>query len=684
MPPSQSNFRSDLEGLRGLAILLVVLFHAGMRGLGGGFVGVDVFFVMSGFFITGMLARETSETGGINLTDFYAKRALRLLPPLLVVLMVTLALVMFLYAPIDRTSIAANARAVAMYSGNMAFAKESVDYFSAGENPLLHTWSLAVEQQFYFFWPMLFVVIALLFERRTSPTAYVTPSTRVVSHKPLLIAICLSGLVSFAVSLMLTGVAQPWAFFSMPTRVWEFAMGGALALWLLTLPPFALSIDANLFGRKWNVTAAMLALPQFLGLLAIGLAVALYDRATPYPGIAALLPAVGTVGMLVGGAFSRDGFITRLLSLAPLRWLGTMSYAWYLWHWPLVGLAGVLNPSIGVGGKLVWCGFALLLAWLTYRFVEVPARTGKFAAYSSGRIAVGTFAATVVAALVAHGALVVAQRKLREPNQQTFAAARESRINHGCWGTTVEEIKSPCEFGDTKSGTTVVLFGDSHAEHWFGALDRVGKERGWKVVLMVKGGCPVAEIPAPMRRQRYYHECTRFREAMMQRILALKPAAAILSSWDHYIPPSGETETPWQVTEDMWRRGLRRTYARLSDAGIPVVAIRGTTRTRFRVPECLSRRDAGLLFAQSCEYNLETALIPDAIAAQNSAARGLGVRFVNMNDQVCWSTPCQTMRDGVVVFTDDNHLTVTFSRSVSNVFGQRVSEAARSLGAVLP
>lgn len=204
MSPQRPEFRPDLEGLRGVAILLVALFHVGV----------------------------TSVAGGIHLTDFYARRALRLLPPLLVVLLVTMIGVMVLYAPIDRASIASDARAVAMYSGNMAFAKESVDYFSAGENPLLHTWSLAVEQQFYFFWPMFFVLIALAFDRRTSPTAFVTPGTRVVSHRPLLIAVGITGAASFAISMILTDTAQSWAFFSMPTRVWEFALGGALALWM--------------------------------------------------------------------------------------------------------------------------------------------------------------------------------------------------------------------------------------------------------------------------------------------------------------------------------------------------------------------------------------------------------------------------------------------------------------------
>src|SRR3954469_11055705 len=182
MSPTQPSFRPDIEGLRGVAILLVVLFHAGVPGLGGGFVGVDLFFVLSGYFITGLLLRELSQFGEVNLTEFYGKRALRLTPPLVVVLLVTLAAVMWLYAPIDRPAIAANARAVALYAGNYEFARGAVDYFSSGANPLLHTWALAVEEQFYVVWPLLFLFVGAVAERRLLP------------------ALAIAGVASFAAS----------------------------------------------------------------------------------------------------------------------------------------------------------------------------------------------------------------------------------------------------------------------------------------------------------------------------------------------------------------------------------------------------------------------------------------------------------------------------------------------------
>jgi hypothetical protein len=276
--------------------------------------------------------------------------------------------------------------------------------------------------------------------------------------------------------------------------------------------------------------------------------------------------------------------------------------------------------------------------------------------------------------------MVLAEKRVVTTPQKQFALARFDRKDHGCWANTVEDATGPCEFGDTKSSRTVVLFGDSHAEHWLGALDAFGREEGWKVVLMVKGGCPVADMPELMqpRLKRFYHECTRYREAMVQRIIAMRPDVAILSSYDHYMPRNGKG-SDWQVTPEMWRNGLRRTYARLSDAGVPVIAIRGTPRTWFDVPGCLSRREAGLFRARECSYDRERSLSPVAIDAQTDAARGLGVAIMNMNDQFCTTSRCRVEKDGVIFFTDDNHITASFSRSMSAVFGERVEAAIRSL-----
>ena len=654
MPLERTAFRPDLEGLRGVSILLVVLFHAGVAAAAGGFVGVDVFFVLSGFFITGMLAGEASETGSINLSAFWANRSLRLLPALLVVLLFTLAVVMWLYAPIDRAEIARNARAVALYSGNIEFASNQADYFRSQENPLLHTWSLGVEEQFYIVWPLLFLGVAALAARRVR-----VEEDDDAMRRALLLFVSVAALLSFGISIWLTTTSQPWAFFGMPTRIWEFAAGGILALAI---------------SRKTDFWSGAATAMQVAGLGMIAVGVFRYDMTTPYPGVAATVPALGAVALIVGGSRAPDSFVSRALSVTPLRALGRLSYAWYLWHWPLIGLAAVLNPQVGVTGKLMWSALALVLAWLTHKFIEQPARNGgRLAQVPTRWVAPLALGASFAAAGVAHFAMRAAERETSVRPQKVFARARADRVEPSCWATTVEAWKGPCVYGDRGASTTFALLGDSHAEHWLAGLDRAGKENGWRIESHVKGGCPVADVPQRFygRLERLYGECVRYREAMIQRIIASRPRAVILSNWDHYIPVQGPGLV-WQVAKDEWSQGLRRTYARFHEAGIKVIVMRGTPRTFVDVPVCLSRRAANLPFARSCNYDRARAFAPPAIEAQDRAARGLNVSFVDMNDQICATPVCSPVRNGIVVFTDDNHLTASFNPSLGSMVGTRL------------
>jgi peptidoglycan/LPS O-acetylase OafA/YrhL len=655
-------FRPDIEGLRGLAILLVVAFHAGLPAFRGGFVGVDVFFVLSGFFVTTLLARELDETGEIDAQAFYTRRAMRLLPAMYLVLLATLALVFTLYAPIDRASIADVARWVSLHAGNVAFARGAVDYFYSGENPLLHTWSLGVEEQFYVAWPLLLIIVGLF--GLAADGGVPDASQRERLRRRLLWTIVIAGVASLGASVLLTRIHQPWAFFGLPARIWEFGLGGLLALFL--------DDRRTPEGRS----SAM----QAVGIVMITVAVLSYDRSTAYPGVAAILPAGATALLIVGGSQAPGSVVSRALSTNGLRWLGRVSYAWYLWHWPLMGVGAAINPSIGPGGRLAWAGLALVLAWMTHRFLEQPVRHGGtvLERVPPAWLLPGALAASVAVAAVSHAAMRVAERRASLPDQRPFALARIDRMEHDCWASTAADVGRPCDFGDKSASTRLALLGDSHAEHWLGALDRFGREVGVRITAMVKGGCPVPEMPELLqpRLKRYYHECTRFREAAVRRIIEMRPQAVILSSWDHYFPVNGAA-SDWQVTPATWQRGLRRTYERLSNAGLRVIVIRGTPRTWFDVPACLSRRAAQLPGAGSFTYARATSLSPLAIDAQDNAARGLNVTFIDMNDQICASSSCGVEKNGTVVFTDDNHLTASFSRSVGLVLGARIAAAIR-------
>jgi peptidoglycan/LPS O-acetylase OafA/YrhL len=655
MSADRPGFRPDIEGLRGIAILLVVAFHANVAWLAGGYVGVDVCFVISGFFITGILAREVEATGDVDLPAFYARRARRLLPTFLVVLLATIALSLWVYAPIDQPAIASDARAVALHYGNVLFASTAVNYHATAVNPFLHTWSLAVEEQFYVIWPLLFLFIGRWYAGKDS------------LNRQLIVGVAIAGAASFVASLWITRVAQPWAFFGMPTRIWEFALGGLAALTLRGS------------DRPINVASAWL---QGGGLIAIAIGVAMFGAITPYPGAAALLPALGAVALLVGGRYAPTSRISMLLAAPLLQWFGRMSYAWYLWHWPLVGLGAVIDWKIGVGGRLAWSGIALVLAVLTNRFIEEPARTGKLETIRAELLTAGALLASVAAAFIAFGALTIARHRAVSPAQRPFAIARSDHMVHDCWGSLLTDATAPCVFGDTTASTTVALLGDSHAEHWLPAVDRIGREKHWKVYAMVKPGCPVSDMAELLnaRLKREYTECTEWRRRMLRRIVTTRPSVVILSSYDHYIArtPDGPD---WRGSPETWYAGLRRTYGVLARAGLRTVVIRGTPVLGFDAPACLSRQAARAPFqVRSCEYERSESLNPRAVAAQDAAARGLrNMAFVDMSDRVCPTSTCSVVQHGVIVFRDDDHLTTAFALAQAPVLGNRLSTALSSL-----
>jgi hypothetical protein len=403
----------------------------------------------------------------------------------------------------------------------------------------------------------------------------------------------------------------------------------------------------------------------------------------PYPGTLALLPALGTVAIIVGGAYAPDGPVTRALGTRVLTWFGKVSYSWYLWHWPLVGLGVVVDWQIGPAGKLLWSVAALGLAVLTHRFVEEPLRRTDRLADAPHRLNLLAIGVTVAAAVIAWAALGFAVRRASSPEQRRIAAARRDGMNHECWGSLLENAQAPCVFGDPTARTSVVLMGDSHAEHWLAAMDRIGKERHWKVYAMVKPACPVADAPqlVNQRLKRYYTECAEWRRTRLQRILTLRPSLVVLSSYDHYVPADGEASA-WNVTPAMWRDGLRRTYSLLSAAGITTIVMRDVPALGFNVPSCLSRAANGTPFrGRACRYDMASSLRPSAIRAQDDAARGLpNVAIVSMNDRLCATgRSCPVVVRGAIVYKDDDHITATFSRAEAGVLGERLVEAARAL-----
>jgi peptidoglycan/LPS O-acetylase OafA/YrhL len=672
--PVNSSRRLDLDGLRGLAVLLVVGFHAGVPALRGAFVAVDVFFVLSGFFLATTLARRLATDEEIRPAEVVAGRVWRLLPPLVVVLLGTLATTL-LYAPIDRAAVAERAVPVSAFVGNLAFAADGVNYFNAGENPLLHTWTLGVELQLALLFPVLVMLFAAWGERLAGTET--GAERRWIVLRTVMLGVAAAGVVSFVLSVNINDSAPMWAYFGPHTRLWSFC-GGALMAFLTGGGQSAVGGSALRIGAMQLAGLGLLLVPSLL-----------YDKTLEYPGVMALAPVGGTLCLLAAGGLATAALPGRLLSSPPLVGLGRVSYAWYLWHLPLMVLGGVLMPEIGTGGKLAWgfagLGGAILTIRILQRLEPVYGRwvmgDGGWASSpqspspNSQSLLIAAAGTCATLALLALGASWGSARYVEHSVHARYAVARNDHLPHKCWGRSPRDVElEGCAFGDAGSTVTIALLGDSHASHWLGGLERAGEAHGWRIEPHVMGACPVADLRGLIggAAKRMYRGCARYQEATMRRLAASRPRAVILSNSDNYM--ASELRLP----ESVWTEGLRRTYARLDRMGIDVIVMRGLPWVPFDVPSCLSRRAARLPLATDCTFAPHRGFMARARGAQDRAGNGLNVRFIDMNDQVCGAEArCGTERGGIVLYSDDNHITRTFSRSLGNVLGERVDVLRR-------
>ncbi len=641
-------FRPDLQGLRAVAVVLVVAYHVGVPRLAGGFVGVDVFFVLSGYLITSLLWATRERAGTLALSEFYARRARRLLPASALVLVASAGACWWVYAPLEQAALAASARAVAAYVGNWWFASRAHDYFAVvpDVDPFLHAWSLAVEEQFYLVWPVLLAVVVHL----AAPAR---------ARRVALVAIGGISLASFAVSVSQVTASPVWAFYGPLGRAWEFGVGALAAL--LSLGP---RVAAGSAPRQVLVVGG-------LGLIAV--AATSFSRTTSFPGAAALLPALGTVAVLVGGEGRGPAgdWGSRLLRSDALQPLGRWSYSWYLWHWPVL----VLATEMGVGGSLAlraaWAAASLVVAVCAYRWVEAPLRGSRALARRptlslvlAGILSIGLVAGT-------WGWRRMASRWSETGPGAPFAAARTTApalFDAGC-GLGVGEVVAPsCLFGTVGADTTAVLFGDSHAAHWFPALDRIARSRNWRLLVLVKTGCPAADVVVWNEAQhRPFSECEAWRAAALERIERTRPALVVMASALRYVAvPDGSTlRVP--VSPASWLEGSARTLTRLAAASPRVVLVRDTPYPGLDAPACLARaewhrRDP----ATACRFNRDVATEAAVSEAERALVSRLPrVAWLDLTDAICPADECSVFQRGVVLFRDRNHLSVPFAEALT-------------------
>jgi peptidoglycan/LPS O-acetylase OafA/YrhL len=653
--PRVRTFRSDIEGLRAVAVVLVLAFHAGIPGISGGYVGVDVFYVISGFLITGLLVDELERTGSLAFGAFYARRARRLLPMALLVLLAVTAGMLLFTPPVFRPQVRFDAISAALYYSNWQFALESVNYltFGSAQNPILHYWSLSVEEQFYLVWPLL-LFVAIRFRRRAR--------TSMRTRWGVLLAVV--GISSLAYSLIATPAEPAIAYFATTTRVWEFAAGAAVAL-----------LTPRLLGApRIAALAAGVA-----GLAAVIVSAVVYSPITEFPGSAAIAPVAGSALVIAAGLAAPLSGVGALLSLPPLRYVGRISYSLYLWHWPCLVFARTAHwaPPDGQIGWLataVALGIAFALAVVTHTLVETPMRHASWLAASRGRTALAASLATValVSLAVAGGALSIpgaaATAAVAAPPATTPIAAQSSTpyaALHGCHvGYSTKAPARQCVFGDVRARRTVVLLGDSHAAQWFPALVEIAVREHFRLVSWTKSGCPFAPgvhifLPAIGRD---YSECRAWQTRVIQELSELRrPSIVIVGRTSTYLPQvlgSDGDQIDSEQAPAIWGAGMARAVTALRHHAARVVVLRDTPQAPFNVPACISWDPSS---ASRCDFPRA----PDGLAdsAEYTAERKAGVPadvYANPTAAACPAVLCRAVVGGEITYRDDNHLTAAY------------------------
>lgn len=633
--------------MRALAVAGVVAYHFGLTALPGGFAGVDIFFVISGYLITRHLLQEIGESGRLNLWRFYARRARRLLPASLFVILATLLAGAFILSPEEQALYSKGAMFASAYMINLWLIRWSFDYFAsdAANNPFIHFWSLSVEEQFYLAWPALLVL-----------AAWLRPGRRAA-----IVVIGVTGLVSFVACAWLTSVSPPWAFYFSPLRAWEFAAGG-----------LATTVPANFLQHHPRLRAAQ----GWLGLALIVPAYLLLDEALPFPGLLALLPVVGTVLLLVGGAGERQtgGKLaagpTAVLSLQPMQWIGRLSYSLYLWHWPVIVYAGMVTAELSGLDRFACLALTLMLSIFTYHVIENPVRRNGWLMASAARALVPAALLTGAGVVAAYANAKFAVHEL-DPEQRVIAqsAARPStaRARGGCVLDYETITPKPCVFGAKDAKGTIALFGDSHADHWSTPLIEAAEKRDYRVVTWLKSSCRASRLSTwSSKLKRDYAECDQWREQSIKEILALRPALVVISEialTSSRKMAAGKDEPDSQDAE--WKTGLRSTLETFSKAGLKVAFIRDVPFNDEQVDTCVARAlwrgDTPSLCDQTRAYAANDAMA----AVERDVVRSIpNARYVDMTDQFCNQTTCHVFIGGKIAFRDRHHLATAFAETL--------------------
>ena len=707
-------YRRDIEGLRALAVVAVLLYHFGVPGLGGGFVGVDVFFVISGYLITSLLTDERTRTGRVSILRFYARRARRLLPISTLVVVITAAAGTMLLSPTALDALGDEVVAAAGFAANALFAHRGTDYLTASldPSPLLHYWSLAVEEQFYVVWPALVALVSIGASTASAVRRRVAVSTTVIV------------VASFTASALLTTGQPSWSYFGLHTRAWELGVGALLAV---------------VAPRTDRLPASLRAVLGWAGVAGIAVCAALFGSVDAFPGWAAVVPVLAPGAVLVAGDATTAGPVL-LLRHRVLGLIGTRSYSLYLWHWPALILAearhgGPLSP---VARTMVAIG-VVAIAELGYRLVEHPIRTAtpllthprRSVALGAGLVVVGLIAglattryrpdlSTGIVAAAPDAGLSAASTSTTSPPStvatdltivdstststteapppltlsmadapplQAILDALDATVvpdnlrppllgakndvgsiyDDGCHQYLRSTVRTDCVVGAPDGDITIALWGDSHAAQWFTAVEAMAEAHGWRLLSLTQGGCPFLDVEVyNVGADSVFTHCGPWRAAV-RRYMRDESVDAVLVS-QYYALRSASDRSAIPASD--WQLHLPPLLDSLRADGITPIILGDTPDPAEATPACLADHRQDVL---ACA---PLALDPRAVEIDSivrSIATQREVSFFEPRRLLCGAELCPPIVGDLLVYRDENHLTDTFVAWLAPVFDEFVA-----------
>jgi peptidoglycan/LPS O-acetylase OafA/YrhL len=636
----QNNYRLDIQGMRAIAVLLVFFAHANWFGFSGGFVGVDIFFVISGYVITQLLFKQYQHQGTITLHQFYARRLQRLFPLLLITILVTSLVSFLVMIPLEQLAQYDSAKSAVLWLSNLFFINSNVDYFafSSRDNIYLHTWSLGVEEQFYLLWPLLILLAA-----RFAPKSWSKSSA-------LIIVIITVTLTSFLFLAYMTNKANNYAFYLMFTRAWQFGLG-ALILLLHT------SKNRHHLFSQPNFT---LEAASILGVALLFFATTMFDHNTPYPNWQVLLPTIGTALLLLPRYTHGFTFIGKLLATKPLVFIGNISYSFYLWHWVLL----LISMRMVKYFPFMNTAFAFLLTFiisiLTYRFIETPFRNSQKLRKQPKLVIIGSLSMMALMVLILNG-LESYSSHLSEANSQKLLTSARYNIpvasSEKCNDWYHSAVVKKCEFGNTQSKNKIVLFGDSQLTQWSPAIIEHYEKLGWHIVSITKNGCPI------INRSFFYYRilsvytvCDNWRNAAIKDIQDIRPKILVMGNSSGY-----------PFTKTQWIEGSKEIIQQLLPFVDRIKLIAGTPKLDFDGPYCLARARWMSHFIDGLEqqqcarplHNDKTWNWQELLTSDYDR-----VQFINLANLICPNNICMASHNQQLTYRDSQHLSIEFVLSL--------------------